>query len=222
VSVHYVLVVPKGRWPSYRALNEAFERQGFPVEIVKPERALSGEPIGYDNVSEGLALRLDGNLAEVDANIEREHDYGRDLVDFTNADLERVGATFRMAMGDSTLSIELGDSMEEWIAACYLMATLVRDFGAYGYEDDEDTHGGAAWADLLVKGAECRFDYGEDEEGKAPEPAIATKPGLGIGNVVSIARWVIALAVIAYFAISSWMKAETALERQETAQVARP
>jgi hypothetical protein len=222
VTTSYALIVRKDKWPSYRALNDAFIRQGFPVELRKPSRSLSNDPVAYDDAAEGLGLLLEGELAEVAANIERDGDYGRDFVTTIDADLERYGASFRMQMGDAVLSIELDASMEEWIAACYLMATLVREFGAYGYEDVEHSHGGAEWADLLVKGAECRFEYGEDEPTPAAAPAVASGRAMGIGDWVGIARWVIAIAVIAYFAFSTWMKSENALERQNTAQVAQP
>jgi hypothetical protein len=222
VSTDYFVIVPKGRWPSYRALDDAFERQGFPVRIVRPDRSLSGEPVAAYPQSLGLKVLLEGQPVELETGVEAMP-AGSDLLTDINVDLEMHRAQRRAGEGDHLLSLVLRSSMEEWIAGCYLMAVLVREFGAHGFETDEGTSGDAEWADLLVKGAECRFNYGEDEaERSAAEPPAAQASGLGIGNLVSIARWGIALAVIAYFAISTWMKADNALERQDAAQVTQP
>lgn len=220
MSVDYFVIVPKGRWPSYRSLDDAFERQGFPVRIVRPDRSLSGEAVAAFPQSLGLKVMLEGQPVELEAGVEALYD-STGLNDI-NLDLAEHRSAHRAQSGDHLLSLVLRSSMEEWIAGCYLMAVLVREFGAHGFETDEGTSGDAEWADLLVKGAQCRFDYGDDENQAEVKPSPTVKPGLGLANAVSIARWVIALAVIGYFAVSSWWKAESALDRQAAAQEARP
>jgi hypothetical protein len=220
VSTDYFVIVPKGRWPSYRALNEAFERQGFPVEIVKPDRSLSAEPIAAYPQSLGLKVLLEGQPVELEAGTEVLYE-STGLHDI-NLDLAEHRSKHRAQSGDQLLSLVLRSSMEEWIAGCYLMAALVREFGAHGFETDEGTSGDAEWADLLVKGAECRFDYGDSQPAPLAEPVRASGRAMSIGDWVGIARWGIAILVIAYFAISSWWRAEQALDRQTAAREARP
>lgn len=221
MSTDYFVIVPKGRWPSYRALNDALERQGFPVEIIKPDRSLSAEPVAAYPQSLGLKVSLEGQTVELEAGVEALPQGSAALTDI-NRDLVEHRSQHRANGGDQLLSLVLRSSMEEWIAGCYLMAALVREFGAHGFETDEGTSGGAAWADLLVKGAECRFDYGDSQPAPLAEPAPAAGRTMSVGDWVGIARWVIAILVIAYFAISSWWRAEQALDRQTAVQAARP
>lgn len=221
MSTDYFVIVPKGRWPSYRALNDAFERQGFPVEIVKPERSLSAEPVAAYPQSLGLKVLLDGQPVDLEAGVEAMPQDSAVLTDI-NLDLVAHRSQHRANSGDHLLSLVLRSSMEEWIAGCYLMAVLVREFGAHGFETDEGTSGDAEWADLLVKGAKCRFDYGDSQPARQAEPVQASGRTMSMADWVGMARWGIAILVIAYFAISSWWRAEQALDRQTAALEVRP
>lgn len=221
MSTDYFVIVPKGRWPSYRALNDALVRQGFPVEIVKPDRSLSAEPVTTYPQSLGLKVLLEGQPVELETGVEAMEPDSAVLSDI-NVDLAEYRSRHRANGGDHLLSLVLRSSMEEWIAGCYLMAVLVREFGAHGFETDEGTSGDAEWADRLVYGAECRFDYGDSQPAPLAEPAPAAGRTMSVGDWVGMARWVIAILVIAYFAISSWWRAEQALDRQASALEARP
>jgi hypothetical protein len=212
VSTDFITVVPKGRWPSYRALNEAFERQGFPVEIVKSPRELSGDRVVLAPQSLGLKMMIEGQPVELEAGIDwPETNPG--VIDDVNIDLAEIGSRFRAQPGDVVLDIDLRSSMEEWLAASYLMATLIREFGAHGHSVEENYHGTAEFADWLVHGAECRYDYGEEEAPRADQAAIqpVRAPFTSrLGDWVGLARWIIAILVIGLFAGQAWIKAQNA------------
>lgn len=212
MSTNFVTVVPKGRWPSYRALNEAFERQSFPVEIVKSARELSGDRVVIAQQSLGLRMMIEGQATELEAGIDwTETNPG--VIDDVNIDLAEIGSRFRAQPGDVVLDIALRSSTEEWLAASYLMAALIREFGAHGHSVEENFYGAGEFADWLIRGAECRYDYGESEAAStAAAPALPVHAPLSsrLGEWIGLARWIIAIGVIALFVAQAWFKAREA------------
>lgn len=211
MSIDYFVIVPKGRWPSYRALNDALERRGYPVRIEKEARALSGEAVAEYPQSLGLKLLLEGQPVELEAGIDRT-DANPGLIAEVNDELAAFGSPHRAQPGDVLLHVVLRSSHEEWLAACYLMAALIRECDGYAYENDEGSFGGEDFAAQLERGARCGFDYSDDQ----PTPAAVTQAvapperKVSLADWIGIARWAVALGVIGLFAAQAWFKAREA------------
>lgn len=212
MSTEYFVIVPRGRWPNYWSLDDAFERRGFPVRIVRPARSLSGEAVVVYPQSLGLKVLLEGQPVELEAGIDALS-AGSDLLTDINTDLADHKAQRRADPGDHLFSLVLRSSMEEWIAGCYLMAVLVREFGAHGFETDKGTSGDAEWADLLVKGAQCSFEYGEETDASAETAApVATSQRAldATRKWLNIARWLAIPTIILLWGAKTWHRAEQA------------
>jgi hypothetical protein len=149
VSTGYTVVVPHERWPSNAAMQASLDARGYPVALT------GGAPDAPFAVgARGLELRLDGRPLTLMGASAAKLSGAAFARDETNDLLAEMGTTFRARDGDWHFGIGLGSDPREWRAVFLVMAALVQDFGGYGYEMQAESHGGDAWAEALIEGAE--------------------------------------------------------------------
>jgi len=153
VSIGYQVLVESARWPTVAEFQAATQRNGFPIELTGLTTQDFGERLRETPNVGGLDVQVDGERVNLHAFLRALR--GRRFEDDeTNDILAELGADHRMSEGDYVFSVGLGSDPLEWRAACFVMATLVRDFGGYGYETQSNTHGRAGWAEDLIRGAD--------------------------------------------------------------------
>jgi len=124
---------------------------------VVPGPAMQGDdPIRDVPDTLGMAVELDDQPVALEV-VTAAFDDPDISDDETNETLAMIGADIRARAGDHLFAVALRSSPREWVAASYIMATLVREFDGYGYEMQSESHGRAAWADDLVQGARSGF-----------------------------------------------------------------
>jgi hypothetical protein len=211
MSVSYDVIVPKGRWPSVAALDAAMRARGFPV-VLAPQ----GEPdapVREMKGTLGLPVLLDGKPVELEAMIAT---FRPRPDDETNEALQMIGADFRVERGDHLFGVALRSAVDEWVAASYVMATLVLDFDGYGYEMQSESHGREEWAEELIKAARQGFDSSdvdlaaisrEAREMVRRDPAVAALAARRGGSGRENRYWLLALVVGVLGALAAvWLK----------------
>lgn len=145
MSFDYFVAVHKDKWPSAEAVQASLERLGFPVTLASaPDRAFSVEEGSFS-----LPVFFEGRSVVLEADIEQATDTDDDESLFGYI-AKCAASNFAISDGDCFLTLTFRSDADQIRAGLYLAATLILSFDGYGFENQAETHGGAAFAEQLV------------------------------------------------------------------------
>lgn len=149
MSVGYTVLVPSEKWPTAGDFQRTIASRGYPIQLTGLDTADYEKPLAPTKNVGGLDVQIEDQRVNLHAAMRAVS--GKHFVDDeTNDILEELGAEFRVRDGDYQFGVGLGSDENEWRAAFFVMAALIKDFGGYGYEMQSETHGADEWADRLL------------------------------------------------------------------------
>lgn len=145
MSFDYFVAVHKNKWPSAKAVQTSLERLGFPVTLAAtPDQAFSVEEGSF-----GLPVVFEGRSVVLEADIEQATDVD-DAESLFGYIAKCAASNFAISNGDYFLILTFRSDADQIRAGLYLAAALILAFDGYGFENQAETHGGAAFAEQLV------------------------------------------------------------------------
>jgi hypothetical protein len=155
MSFDYFVAVHKENWPSAKAFQASLERLGFPVALASaPDRALSVEEDSFS-----LPVFFEGRSVVLQADIHQATDTD-DEESLFGYIAKCAASNFAISDGDYFLILTFRSDADQIRAGLYLAAALILTFNGYGFENQAETHGGAAFADQLVAEASDTSAWG--------------------------------------------------------------
>jgi hypothetical protein len=173
VSFDIYAIVPASSWPSFKSLNDAMSRRGYPAALqgfdepndpvqrvpsVEMRYGLTDEQIAeFGELICGALVDMNGELVEPDFNYQ-----AMDAVTANDMKLAlaEIGASDGLANEGDVLVTHSGHSVANtWNAGVYPMCSLIYDFDGYGFEFQGGAHGREDFAAELFDA----LDLGEND-----------------------------------------------------------
>lgn len=164
MGASYYVAIHHDDWPSVAMINQCLAGLNYPVRI---PFAAGNFPLGETDGTLAVAFKdkpieLEAAITQLSAttsfaySLKVEHgETVKGLDDFVpldlNTELRKLGVadpSFRY--GDYVLSLTFRTSIDEWQAGFFLMSGLIRCSNGMGFEFEEGSYGGVAFADKLA------------------------------------------------------------------------
>jgi hypothetical protein len=145
MSFDYFVAVHKDKWPSAKAVQASLEKLRCPVTLVStPDRAFSIQEGSFS-----LPVVFEGRSVVLEADIEQATD-ADDAESLFGYIAKCAASNFSISNGDYFLILTFRSDADQIRAGLYLAAALILEFDGYGFENQTETHGGAAFANQLI------------------------------------------------------------------------
>jgi hypothetical protein len=145
MSFDYFVAVHEADWPTAENLQESLKSLGYPLRLESAPPA----PFEVTDFRTGLSVQFEGRPVILEASTEQatDVDYSDSLFGYI---AECSTSEFKISNGDYFLTLTFRSDADQIRAGLYLAAAMILACNGYGFENQAETHGGAAFADRLI------------------------------------------------------------------------